>query len=31
MDGNLCKNYVDTKCADVDAIADFWEKLKREI
>jgi len=31
MDGNLCKNYVDTKYADVDEIADFWEKLKREI
>ena len=31
MDGNLCKNYVDNKYADVDEIADFWEKLKREI
>ena len=31
MDSNLCKNYFDIKCADVDEITDFWEKMKREI
>jgi len=31
MDGNVCKNYSNIKCADVDGITDFLEKLKREI
>ena len=31
MNGNLRKKYFDIKCADVDEINDFWEKLKLEI